>query len=241
MRRISWHIDVIGIRRRYEVVSLLLGASAASCRRTDAAPTFASCGAASSRRHSPTCRLRLCHSCSPQWRRHGVDMSTPLLIEVAPEIDINLTSFYRGGWWGGGVRSGRLRLQTPVIGSRSALAMSVHPDSPGSPSLERWGRGRLWLRLTHCFNIFMPVVRASEQGIGFTLTIDSADPWTHPHDPRLWASLGWPEIGAKRAENRVNGSGAVIGGYGNRYERWADISLLTLRARALVPAGRCSD
>jgi len=48
-----------------------------------------------------------------------VDMSTPLLQEVAPEIDTNPTSFYRG--WGS------LRLQTPVIGSRSALAMSVHP------------------------------------------------------------------------------------------------------------------
>ena len=51
----------------------------------------------------------------------GVDMSTPLLLEVAPEIDTNPTSFYRGrGGWS-------LRLQTPVIGSRSALAMSVHP------------------------------------------------------------------------------------------------------------------
>jgi len=26
----------------------------------------------------------------------GVDMSTPLLLEVAPEIDTNPTSFYRG-------------------------------------------------------------------------------------------------------------------------------------------------
>jgi len=47
-------------------------------------------------------------------------MSTPLLQEVAPEIDTNPTSFYRGD-------GGSLRLQTPVIGSRSALAMSVHP------------------------------------------------------------------------------------------------------------------
>ena len=56
-------------------------------------------------------------------------MSTPLLLEVAHEIDTNPTSFYRvrgrgesapGPRWG-------LRLQTPVIGSRSALAMSVHP------------------------------------------------------------------------------------------------------------------
>jgi len=56
------------------------------------------------------------------------DMSTPLLLEVAPKIDTNPTSFYRGrGGGGGGGQSGRLRLQTPVIGSRSALAMSVHP------------------------------------------------------------------------------------------------------------------
>jgi len=31
-----------------------------------------------------------------QWHCHGVDMSTPLLLEVAPEIDTNPTSFYRG-------------------------------------------------------------------------------------------------------------------------------------------------
>ena len=51
----------------------------------------------------------------------GVDVSTPLLLEVAREIDTNPTSFCRGGV------GGSLRLQTPVIGSRSALAMSVHP------------------------------------------------------------------------------------------------------------------
>ena len=51
-----------------------------------------------------------------------MDMFTPLLLEVAPEIHTNPTSFYR---WRG--RGGRLRLQTPVIGSRPALAMSVHP------------------------------------------------------------------------------------------------------------------
>ena len=50
-------------------------------------------------------------------------MSTPLLLEVAPEIDKNPTSFYRRRGKGGG----SLRLQTPVIDSRSALAMSVHP------------------------------------------------------------------------------------------------------------------
>ena len=53
----------------------------------------------------------------------GVDMSTPLLLEVAPEIHTNPTSFYRAG----GLEGGRFRLQTPVIGSRPALAMSVHP------------------------------------------------------------------------------------------------------------------
>jgi len=52
-------------------------------------------------------------------------MSTPLLLEVAPEIDTNPTSFYRGR--GGGSVRLRFELQTPVIGSRSALAMSVHP------------------------------------------------------------------------------------------------------------------
>jgi len=59
-------------------------------------------------------------------------MSTPLLLEVAPEIDANQTSFYRGRGRGSapGLRWG-LRLQTPVIGSRSALAMSVHTFRPG--------------------------------------------------------------------------------------------------------------
>jgi len=47
-----------------------------------------------------------------QWRRHGVDMSTPLLLEVAPKIDKNPTSFYMG----------RGRSASP-----STLAMSVHP------------------------------------------------------------------------------------------------------------------
>ena len=63
--------------------------------------------------------LFICSSVATWWT--GVDMSTPLLLEVAPEIDTNPTSFYRGGV------GGSLRLQTPVIGSRSALAMSVHP------------------------------------------------------------------------------------------------------------------
>jgi len=32
-----------------------------------------------------------------QWRLHGVDMSTPLLLEVDPEIYTNPTSFFSGG------------------------------------------------------------------------------------------------------------------------------------------------
>ena len=49
-------------------------------------------------------------------RRHGVDwgghvQSTPLLLQVAPEIDTYPTSFYRGDGVVGG-QSGRLRLQT---------------------------------------------------------------------------------------------------------------------------------
>ena len=59
-----------------------------------------------------------------QWRHQGVDMSTPLLLEVAPEIDTNPTSFYRGRGTGG--RSGRLRPQTPVIGSRSPCLSTPH-------------------------------------------------------------------------------------------------------------------
>ena len=51
-----------------------------------------------------------------------MDMSTPLSLDVAPETDTNPTRFYRGR-----VRGRSFRLQTPVIGSRSALAMSVHP------------------------------------------------------------------------------------------------------------------
>ena len=50
-------------------------------------------------------------------------MSTPLLLEVAPEIDTNPTSFS-----GGGVGPvGSASMQTPVIASRSALSVSVHP------------------------------------------------------------------------------------------------------------------
>jgi len=52
-------------------------------------------------------------------------MCTALMLQVAPENDTNPTSFYKGGV-GGSVQL-RFGLQTPVIGSRSALAMSVHP------------------------------------------------------------------------------------------------------------------
>jgi len=40
------------------------------------------------------------HSIASGWT--AVDMSTPLLLEVAPEIDTNPTSFYRGRGNGGG-------------------------------------------------------------------------------------------------------------------------------------------
>jgi len=49
----------------------------------------------------------------------GVDMSTPLLLEVAPEVDTNPTSFYRG--------RGRGVAPPPDPRYRLALAMSVHP------------------------------------------------------------------------------------------------------------------
>ena len=34
---------------------------------------------------------------SKQWRRHGMDMSTPLLLEVAPEIDTKSDEVLQGG------------------------------------------------------------------------------------------------------------------------------------------------
>ena len=51
----------------------------------------------------------------------AVDMSTPLLLEVAPEIDTNPTSFYKG--------RGRVVAPppNPVIGWRSTFAVYVHP------------------------------------------------------------------------------------------------------------------
>ena len=52
----------------------------------------------------------------------GVDMSTALLLQVAPEIDTNPTSIYR--------RVGPVKVRTsdsPVGSIRSTLAMSVHP------------------------------------------------------------------------------------------------------------------
>jgi len=49
-----------------------------------------------------------------QGRRHGVDMSTPLLPEVVPEIDANPVSFNWGNVGeGGGVLRG-LELDLPV-------------------------------------------------------------------------------------------------------------------------------
>jgi len=51
-----------------------------------------------------------------QWRRHRVDMSTPLLLEVAPEIVTNPSFTGERGREGGS--DPRYRL---------ALAMSVHP------------------------------------------------------------------------------------------------------------------
>jgi len=50
----------------------------------------------------------------------GVHMSTPLLLEVAPEIDTNPTSFYRG-------RDRGVGSVAPPPDPRSALAMSAHP------------------------------------------------------------------------------------------------------------------
>jgi len=47
-----------------------------------------------------------------QGRRHGVDMSTPLLPEVVPVIDANLVSFYGGG--GKAVRSDSVSFVTVV-------------------------------------------------------------------------------------------------------------------------------
>ena len=58
---------------------------------------------------------RSSHSGVATWWT-GVDMSTPLLLEVAPEIDTNPTGFLQGE----GERVG-------PVGSVSALAMSVHP------------------------------------------------------------------------------------------------------------------
>ena len=49
-----------------------------------------------------------------QWRRHGVDMSTPLLLEVAPEIDTNSTSFFQGGGVGGRSNENEANLLLPL-------------------------------------------------------------------------------------------------------------------------------
>jgi len=65
--------------------------------------------------------MRVASGIATVWT--GVDMSTPLLLEVAPEIDTNPTSFYGGR----GRAGGRSTSRPPVIGSCSALAMFVHP------------------------------------------------------------------------------------------------------------------
>ena len=66
----------------------------------------------------------------------GVDMSTPVLLKVAPEIDTNPTSFFTGGGY-----RGSLRLQTPVIGSRTPRT----PCLP-TPHILSWRRPWvLWL------------------------------------------------------------------------------------------------
>jgi len=108
-----------------------------------------------------------------------VDMSTPLLLEVAPEIDTNPTSFYKGRGKRGSLQA--VITGTPVIGSRStrrsACLSTPHiltwrrprtRDDPVVPkadtvSVPRWGRGgtgpsKSWLAqppnlavlLTHC-------------------------------------------------------------------------------------------
>ena len=63
-----------------------------------------------------------------------MDLSTPLLLKVAPEIDTNPTSFTRGRGRGGSVRL-RFGLDSPVGSIRSALATSVHPTyfDPATP------------------------------------------------------------------------------------------------------------
>ena len=69
-------------------------------------------------------------------------MSTPLLLEVAPEIDTNPTSFYRGRRRRGSVRL-RFGLDSPVVFMRSVLAMSVHPTYFDlATSLEGEGEGK---------------------------------------------------------------------------------------------------
>jgi len=61
-----------------------------------------------------------------QWRRHGVGMSTPFLLEVAPEIDTNPTSFYRGrGRWG----VGPVKVRT-WLASRSHMLRARHVCPP---------------------------------------------------------------------------------------------------------------
>jgi len=77
--------------------------------------------------------MRVASGVATVWT--GVDMSTPLLLEVAPEIDTNPTSFYGGR----GRAGGRSTSRPPVIGSCSALAMFV------TPHILTWWRPREYL------------------------------------------------------------------------------------------------
>ena len=54
-------------------------------------------------------------------RRHGVDMSTPLLPEVVPEIDANPVSFH----WGGGGWGFTINWEFAKFGECSKFAASV--------------------------------------------------------------------------------------------------------------------
>jgi len=61
----------------------------------------------------------------------GVDMSTPLLPEVVPEIDTNPVSFYsEGGGWGSAPGPCWGSIPDPIIGSRSAHSPCVSTDHP---------------------------------------------------------------------------------------------------------------
>jgi len=63
------------------------------------------------------------------------------------------------------------------------------------------------------------------------ITFGPLDTVPSPHLSLLSSSLSGTEMGAERAENRVSGREAVSGGYRDRHERCADISLLTIHSR----------